>query len=285
MKTSLSHLPERHQSEILQICEKIREIANPEKVILFGSYAKGTQVNDTYFEDGVRYHYISDYDFLVIPKDKNIKEYVIQDRIVNIFRCFETPINIIAHDINYVNEGLSEGQYFFTDIVKEGILLHDSGNTTFLKTRELTNTEKKEIAQRYFDKWYERANEFLIDTKNGLNRNSLNKGAFELHQATENYYNTVLLVYTGYKPKTHNLDKLRQFAKHISEELFSVFLTPENDPNEEHLFDLLKRGYIDARYKDDYYITAEELIKLIEKVEKMQILIQKIVSVHISSLT
>ncbi|MEJ7778905.1 MAG: HEPN domain-containing protein [Daejeonella sp.] len=283
MKTSLSHLPERHQSEILQICKKIKEIADPEKIILFGSYAKGNQVNHTSFDDGIRYQYFSDYDFLVIPKDRAIKEYVIQDQIVNIFRGFKTPISIIAHDINYVNEGLSESQYFFTDIVKEGILLHDSGNSTFVNARELTDAEKKEIAQRYFSKWYLSGNEFLIDAKNGLNRNSLNKGAFELHQATENYYNTVLLVSTGYKPKTHNLDKLRQYSKHISEELFAIFLTPENDPKEEHLFDLLKRGYIDARYKDDYYITADELMTLIEKVEKMQRLIQKICIAHISS--
>lgn len=285
MKTSLSHLPERHQSEILQICEKIKEIADPEKIILFGSYAKGKQVNHTTYEDGIRYQYISDYDFLVIPKDNSVKEYVIQDRISNIFRGFKTPVSIIAHDINYVNEGLSESQYFFTDIVQEGILLHDSGNTDFVEPRELTNIEKKEIAQRYFDKWFVSGNEFLIDAKNGLNRNSLNKGAFELHQAAENYYNTVLLVSTGYKPKTHNLDKLRQFAKHISEELFAVFLTPENDLEQEHLFDLLKRGYIDARYKDDYHITAEELKTLIDKVEKMQILIQKICLTHISSLS
>ena len=35
---------------------------------------------------------------------------------------------------------------------------------------------------------------------------------------------------------------------------------------DERLFDLLKRGYIDARYKDHYEITAEELSVLIERV-------------------
>jgi uncharacterized protein len=55
-------------------------------------------------------------------------------------------------------------------------------------------------------------------------------------------------VETGYKPKTHNLDKLKRYAKRFSEELEKVF--PDNTPEEKHLFDLLKRGYIDARYKD-----------------------------------
>ena len=214
-----------------------------------------------------------------------MKEYVIQNRISNTFRGFKTPVSIIAHDINYVNEGLSESQYFFTDIVNEGILLHDSGNVSFVEPRELTNPEKKEIAQRYFDKWFDCGNEFSIDTKNAQKRLSLKIAAFYLHQASENFYNTVLLVFTGYKPKTHNLDKLRQYAKPISEDLYNIFLTPEDDPKEKHLFDLLKRGYIDARYKDDYWITEEELNKLIAKVERMQMVTREICLKHIASFT
>jgi hypothetical protein len=80
----------------------------------------------------------------------------------------------------------------------------------------------------------------------------------------------VILVETGYKPKTHNLDKLKRYAKRFSEELDTVF--PDNTPEEKHLFDLLKRGYVDARYKEHYEITAEELnlALLIERVGKLQ---------------
>ena len=285
MKTSLSHLSARHQSEILQISQKIREIADPEKIILFGSYAKGKQVNDTYFEGGIRYHYISDYDFLVIPKDKSAKEYVIQDRVINSFRGLETPINVIVHDINYVNEGLSEGQYFFTDILNEGVLLHDRGNTAFLKARELTGEEKKEIAQRYFNQWYKNGSGFLKGAGFYINEEQYNIAVFELHQAAENFFNTVLLVFTGYKPKTHNLEKLRQYAKNLSEELFLLFPSSEKAETDAALFELLKRGYIDARYKEDFAITKDELIELEERVEKMQGVVQKICMNKISSLT
>lgn len=276
MKASLSHLPLNNKEEILQIADVIKDVVNPEKIILFGSYAKGTQVDDTYVERGIRYQYISDYDFLVIPKDSAIKEYVIQDKIVNRFRHLKTPVNVIVHDINYVNDGLSEGQYFFTDIIREGVLLHDSGVFEFAEARELTLSEQKAIAERYFNKWFSNANEFLVDTKNAFNRKSFNKAAFELHQATEHFYNTVLLVFTGYKPKTHNLDKLRQHTKHLSEELFAVFPFPEEDETGRHLFDLLKRGYIDARYKEDYSITAEELSELINKVSDFRDITERI---------
>ncbi len=275
MKTSLSHLSHQNQAEILQIAEVIREVISPEKIILFGSYAKGEQVDDTYFENGVRYQYISDYDFLVIPKDNSSKEYLIQDKIVNRFRHLRTPVNIIVHDINYVNEGLSEGQYFFTDIVNEGVLLHDTGNFAFQEARKLSLGEEKVIAERYFQQWHRTGGEFLIDAHHAFDRQSFKQAAFYLHQSAEHFFNTALLVFTGYKPKTHNLEKLRQYAKHISGELFGVFPFPEHEEDEKHLFDLLKCSYIDARYKEDFVITSEEVSKLIEKVALLQKVVQK----------
>ena len=107
--------------------------------------------------------------------------------------------------------------------------------------------------------------------------------AFLLHQACEKLYNTILLVFYGYKPKTHNLDKLRQYTKQLSEELFSIFPFPIADNFETHLFDLLKRGYLDARYKDDYVITADEFKVLLDRVKKMKEIVQKISIERINS--
>lgn len=89
-----------------------------------------------------------------------------------------------------------------------------------------------------------------------------------LHQAAERTYNAVILVHTGYKPKTHNLDKLKRYAKRFSEALDAVFAG--NTKQEKHLFDLLKRGYEDARYKENYVIKEQELQMLIERVQKLQ---------------
>ena len=90
-------------------------------------------------------------------------------------------------------------------------------------------------------------------------------------------------VFTGYKPKTHNLYKLRKQAKNLSEELFLIFPV-ETDKIEKNLFDLLKRGYIDARYKTDYVITEQELIILIERIQKMQKIVEEICMEKITTL-
>lgn len=44
MKTSLNHLPPGKREQILEIVSIIKEVVAPEKIILFGSYAKGKYV-------------------------------------------------------------------------------------------------------------------------------------------------------------------------------------------------------------------------------------------------
>jgi HEPN domain-containing protein/predicted nucleotidyltransferase len=284
MKTSLNHLPETKQKQILQIVEIIKEVAIPEKIILFGSYAKGKQVEHRYTgKDGAHYEYISDYDFLVVTKNNTVKEYELEDIINNRTDKFEPSINLQIHEIDYINEGLEFGQYFFTDIINEGILLYDTGNVHFADARQLTQEEEQEKSKRFFDTWFRGGVGFLNSVGFNLKEKEYKIAAFELHQATESFYYTTLLVFTGYKPKTHNLWKLRKHAKTLSEELFLVFPI-ETDKYENHLFDLLKRGYIDARYKHDFTITEKELEAIIARVKKMQEIVEKICNERIRSI-
>ncbi|GAA4736890.1 nucleotidyltransferase domain-containing protein [Flavisolibacter ginsenosidimutans] len=59
MKKSLAHLPESKQQELQRITQLIVETVNPEKIILFGSYATGNWVEDRYTEGHITYGYIS----------------------------------------------------------------------------------------------------------------------------------------------------------------------------------------------------------------------------------
>lgn len=285
MKTSLNHLPLSKRNQILEIVAVIKEVMTPEKIILFGSYAKGKYVEHRYIgKDGILYEYISDYDFLVVTRNNQLKQYELDDVVTSRTQHFKQPVNLEIHEIDYINEGLAFGQYFFADIVKEGVLLYDTGNVHFAEPRELTPEEEKEIAQRYYAMWLKRSTEFYIDTLHAYNRGNYNKAAFELHQATESLYYATLLVFTGYKPKTHNLFKLRKHAKHLSEELFLVFPV-ETSKDEKNLFELLKRGYIDARYKEDYTITEAELKTLMERVKQMQEIAERICQEKIALFT
>ena len=284
MKTSLEHLPEKHQAEINHILGMIREVLHPEMVILFGSYAKGRQVNHRYTGgDGVLYEYISDYDFLVIVSKVTTEvrelEWVIEEKA----SIYETPVNLEIHEIEYINQGLEVGQYFFTDIIKEGVLLYDSQKVSFANARALDAKEKGSIAAQYFNFWHKQGVEFLIDATNAYQRGSLKNAAFYLHQAAESFYYSVLLVFTEYKPKAHNLKKLRKKAKHISEDFYLLF-NVESNKNDKHLFELLKRSYIDARYHINFEILVEEVGTLRDYILRMETKAKELCSAKIAHL-
>ena len=283
MKTSLSYLPQIKQDQILQVVDIIKEVANPEKIILFGSYAKGNYIESKYTgRDGIIYEYISDYDFLVVTKNNPDQVFELDDQITTRSEKIQPAINVEIHEIDYINEGLEFGQYFFSDIVKEGILLYDTNKVQFSEPKELTSAEKKIIAQRYFDLWFPKGANFLEIVTAYVSQKDIKIAVFLLHQAAESFYYATLLVFTEYKPKTHNLKKLRKQSKVLSQELFLLFPIEKNK-TEKHLFDLLKRGYIDARYRIDYAITEEELNLIIEHLEKMKSTVEKICKVKIDS--
>ncbi|MBC6491543.1 nucleotidyltransferase domain-containing protein [Flavihumibacter stibioxidans] len=106
MQTSLDHLPEHKQAQLKEITATIVKAVDPEKVILFGSHATGRWVQERGTEENRLYEYVSDYDILVITKyGETRRDYEVQDIIEN--RCvYTTPVNVIAHDIDFVNKML-----------------------------------------------------------------------------------------------------------------------------------------------------------------------------------
>src|SRR5690606_25758994 len=140
---ALRHLPVDKQRDILEILEIIKEIALPEKVILFGSFARGDWVDDEYVEDGIMYSYKSDFDFLVVTQGARLKEFDIRNRIENRTRSYRHPVNPLVHELEHINFGLERGQYFFKSIIEGGIVLFDNNACGFAKPRALTKDEEK----------------------------------------------------------------------------------------------------------------------------------------------
>ena len=149
-------------------------------------------------------------------------------------------------------------------------------NSTFKvsEAKELPWEERKEIAQKDYKHWFSRGKEFFFLCNDSLKRENYPLAAFLLHQATESFYNTILLVFSGYKPKLHDILKLGKIARSYNKELFGVF--PYETQEQRKCFELLMRAYIDARYNEDYKISKEQLIYLIERVEYLKILTEKI---------
>ena len=272
MKKSLAHLPERKRQELARITATIRQKApSTEMIILFGSWARGEAVEDVTVEGHTTYEYKSDFDILAIVKDKALADNIdlwndIEDKAAK--HPVQTSVRLIAHDIGFVNRQLAKGQYFFSDIKKDGIILYDSKNCQLAEAKELPPKEKLGQAKAYFKFWFEKANGFYTMYEYALKIGEYNIAAFLLHQATECFYGTVLLVHTNYKPKRHNIKKLCKQAVEQNPVFSKTF--PLSTQQERDRFDLLRQAYVGARYHDDYSITPEELKYLARCVELLR---------------
>ena len=83
--------------------------------------------------------------------------------------------------------------------------------------------------------------------------------AFDLHQATECFLYASILVFTNYKPKTHDLEKLLRWSASQHPGFVKVF--PVSTKEQQRRFKLLRAAYVEARYDRSYKITKEELPK------------------------
>ncbi len=286
MNTALNHLPPSKQDELQLVAQALAAAKLVEMVILFGSYARGNWVEDQYVEKGITYEYRSDFDILVVLSHEDLKQkFRIEDKLKAELIAtgkVTTPVSLIFHGIKQLNASLVMGSYFFKDIKEEGNVLYDSGKYKLTHPKKLTSEQYRQKAQAYFAQWFKSANEFLEGFNFYMERNSFHVAAFQLHQATERYYTTILLVFTDYRPKDHNLETLG-IKVEMCDARFAVF--PKTTDEEKHRFELLKRAYIDARYNmDEYTITPTELEYLAEKVEVLRGLTEQICEERILSM-
>ncbi|MCW3085094.1 MAG: hypothetical protein JWP12_2460 [Bacteroidetes bacterium] len=287
MKTDLSHIPAHKQTELKAIVSAlIPKYADIEMIILYGSYARGNWVEDKYVENGTTYEYKSDYDLLIIlsTNGKANADSFLQSVSQKLEELkLDTPVHPIFHGIEFVNEALREGNYFFGDIKREGIVLFNTSRFKLDNKREMAPAELQARAQEDFNKWFESANNFFEGFEFHLSKNHFNEAAFSLHQSTERYYGTIQLVFTGYKPKTHDIEILSWLAKAVNIEFGKVF--PKATYDERIRFTLLKKAYVDARYKAEYKISKEDLQYLAERVQLLRKLTEQICKEKIAGFT
>lgn len=267
MKKSLKHLPQNKQEELNKIVAAIQKTCKDvEKVILFGSYARGDYKEKKDLKPQQKTGHISDYDVLVVTeKKKSTDDFVSWSGAEKL--KLSAPVRVIAHDIESLNIGLAEGQYLLTDIKKEGFYLYDSKKYKLANKRKLKPNEKQRIAQDYFDHWFERASNFLEKFELMFSKGKFTDAAFDLHQVAESSYKTILLVFTNYNPQEHYLGILGRSTAKYHPELANLF--PKKTQKEKDRFKLLDYAYIGGRYDPEYRISPEDLEILAKDVKKL----------------
>ncbi len=278
MRSDLHHLPERQQRELERVRDTLlagfeaakngggggtqewRRGGMVLKIILFGSYARGDWVDEP--ENG----YLSDFDLLIVvnnAKMTNIADYWwnSEDQILRDPAIGRT-VNIIVHDLQEVNDALKRGEYFWSDIVRDGVSLYSVPGHALATPQPMTSKDALATAEAHLKVKLQDANDWLRLSELALiegptDANWRRKAAFNLHQAVEAAYACFLLVHTFYFPRSHNIKFLRSLAEDVDTRLVGAW--PREQRADRRRFELLKRAYVEARYSDQYDASAEDV--------------------------
>jgi len=292
MRTDLDHLPEAKQEDLRRALEVIfsefedaNSIANAtwkrqariDKIVLYGGHARGDRASDV--PDG----YSPTYDLLVVVNherllDPNSDLWIrIDDRLRRdhaIMRRVSTRTNVLARTLKDVNFQLSRGRPFFIDIVRDGIMLYEVDERPFDTPAVLPPERALEEAQSYYAQWFATAGEFLDLARFAIGKGYRNRAAFQLHQATEQLYHTVLLVLKRWSPKSHNIQFLRDRSEDVARDLIRIW--PGKSKFDNRCWELLRQAYVRGRYSPHYKITDAELAWLVERVDLLQSEVKRI---------
>ncbi|MGV1681683.1 nucleotidyltransferase and HEPN domain-containing protein [Sphingopyxis sp. NJF-3] len=301
MRTDLDHLPATKQREL----ERVKAIVFEEfedaialgtmgwkkkgridKIILYGSYARGGWVDEPHTAKGYR----SDFDLLIIVNDKRLTEKVdfwgkLEDRLTRelaIEKTLKTPVNFIVHTLQEVNDGLAHGRYFFMDVAKDGIALYEYDDKELHQPKPKTPEQALALAREYFEEWIPSAEDFSDSANHLIAKGRYKRAVFLMHQATESLYHCVLLVCTFYTPHVHNLGFLRTQAERIDMRLVDAW--PRELRSDRARFEKLKEAYVKARYSKHFRATEEEVRWLAERVEELGRAVHAICSERIAEL-
>jgi predicted nucleotidyltransferase len=292
MRVDLDHLPEAQQAELARVRQTLMdEFTNAIststqpwkkngrilKIILFGSYARNDWVDEP--ENG----YQSDFDLLVIVSHEDLTDvagywYIAEDKIQR-DPAVQRPVNIIVHTLDEVNKALQRGEYFWVDIVRDGVVLYELPQHPLATPKPLTAGDAYDIAQQYFNErfndisfWIEDAEAHRLNVDDPPRRRR--HAAFRFHQATETAYACFLLVWTLYFPRSHNIKFLRSIAEDKEPRLIDAW--PRATRVDRRRFELLKRAYVEARYSPSYEINIEDLDALAASVERLRDVVEQL---------
>ncbi|WP_085026801.1 nucleotidyltransferase and HEPN domain-containing protein [Ensifer aridi] len=296
MRSSLEHLPEKKQRELARVVEIIHEEFADAlegssaafkkggrilKIILFGSYARGTWVDEPHTMKGYR----SDYDILVIVNSKKLAEPEYWGKATDRLmwdKGVSTPVGLIVHGAREVNNFLADGQYFFVDILREGIVLYELDDRPLAEPKQLSPANALRVAREHFHNKFGLTLSFLDTARYLFKKNQFKHSAFELHQSIETAYSCLLLTLTNYSPPSHNLKFLRGIAEDQDRRLIEAW------PRDQHRFtawyNILNEAYVKARYSKHFEITEDALTWMIDRTEHLHRIIEAICNERLTAL-
>ncbi len=298
MRTSLRHLSDSRRNDLALVVRYIHEafqntrasgkvfglgrklrhaadLADPEMIVLFGAHARGAvngRSTNSAHDNGL---YTPDYEFLVILEQcKLARRLEVWQTIMQRFRADPktskgVELSFLTKSRFEVNHQLRLGSSFFSEIKRNGIVLHRSEDIQLARCRSIDPIQRQIAARRALRWWCRSASDNLRAFELFVDRGRYRRAAFELHQATEFLYTGIVIVFTGHQSRSHNLRRLERRVSNLDPVFFGL-LGPATGNGDGRLFGLLNAAYIQGRYNGAFRVARRELNELATRVRRLQ---------------
>lgn len=247
-----------------RLVDIIVNASEPAMIFLLGASLYQKTSESIFQQSTPASQHIADYILLILMENLANKElYEWQDKIETHCKAL-MPVTTIVLQKNTFEEWLKEGHPFATSVQQSAEVIHNTGSSNLSISQTVNHDATINSIEKYWTDGLTKAKEFLAGSELFRVRKQHAMAAFMLHQSAEQALRTLLKVGTGYHANTHSIDRLLRYAGLVSWQLPDVF--SQKTEEDKRLFNLLQKAYIGTRYKEDYKISADDLVYLTEKV-------------------
>ena len=279
LRTSLPKETHIHQSKIKKITDIILKCGKGKIAILI-FYRPLLRKDIVKYVDpngNVTYEYASDYDFLILTKDKAKYTSKLQGKIRDEFAkqkletrtSFDQSYGVtltIKSFSNFISK-LEHEKYLF--IKGRGILLYNYYDHKLLRYGQLEEAGDFKRIKKDCSYYHNNGLMFLRVAKLLINLPNYSALAiFNLHQATESFYHCALIALSEEKSYTHDLIELNRDLCGYSNKFYNIF--PLDTKEQRKSFNCLQEAYSNARYNPNYSTDKEQIKYLISRIEKLE---------------
>ena len=236
------------------------------KIILYGSYARGDQV-----ESWPGAGYQSDYDLLAVVNKEEYAEHVTCSGAEDwCHRLIWITVSLEAHGLDHFNHALSRHRSFFIDVLRDGILLYEKPGHPFVAPPPLTPALAYDLAKENYALWFRDGQDTWKALLQAFGDDPGHGGhlAVTLHRRAAALYNAVLLVLSCYSPGGHDLERLRGAAEALDPRLAAAW--PRDTPAARRRFDRFKRAFLNDASQQIHDYTPDEVAWIAKRVEHLE---------------
>ncbi len=298
MRTSLRHLSDSRRNDLTLLVHHIHDefqdtrasgkvfglgrklrraadLADPEMIVLFGAHAHGAVNGCSTNSSHDNGSYTPDYELLVILEQcKLARRLEVWQIIMQRFRADPESsdgieLSFLTKSRFEVNNQLRLGSSLFSDIKRQGIVLHRSEDVRLARCHSIDPIQRQIAARRALRWWCRSASDSLWASELFVERGRYRRAAFELHQTAEFLYTGIVIVFTGHQSRSHNLRRLERRVANLAPAFFGL-LGQTAGNGDCRLFGLLNAAYVQGRYNGAFRVTRRELDELARRVRRLQ---------------